>query len=156
MSKYTKIFFCLLALTTIPFTLKAGNINISKEMTYTSKKVSDVNTDRETSTFIMKDDMDKLTQFDMERVGNKMTINIHQNGVSVWKKTYNVSNGDFRVSKKINNDKTSFLIIVGQYALYIEEGDDENHWKIVETDANHVDKNSVDFQNLKFEDMEIK
>lgn len=83
MNKYTKIFFCLLALTTIPFTLKAGNINISKEMTYTSKKVSDVSTDRETSTFIMKDDMDKLTQFDMERIGNKMTINIHQNGVSV-------------------------------------------------------------------------
>lgn len=156
MNKYTKIFFCLLALTTIPFTLKAENINISKEMTYTSKKISDVNTDRENSTFIMKDDLDKLTQFDMERVGNKMTINIHQNGVSVWKKTYNVSNGDFRVSKKINNDKTSFLIIVGQYALCIEDGDDENHWKIVETDASHVDKNSVDFQNLKFEDMEIK
>lgn len=148
MNKYTKIILSFLLISTIPFAINAKKTTHIEEMTFhtqTATKTQDI--DNETSTLVMNDGNGKLTQFDMERDGEKVTIHIQQDGETIFKKTYKIKNPQMDVTKEIKDKKTIYMVMVGSNVIVIEINENQT-WSIIETQAMYV--------NETHEEMELK
>lgn len=153
MNKYIKILSIVALISTLPMAINAKNIKpveLKEEMTFHTKTTSK-EIDRETSTLVMNDGNGKLTQFDMEREGENVTLHIQQDGETIYKKTYKIKDAQMDVSKEIKDKKTIYMVMVGSNVIILEINENET-WSITETQAVFVNEK----ENLKFKEMEIK